>query len=388
MHHISEKSSLTELKLFRNNNFFIERIRKLFEIFLVKQEKLETDTLKMLLLTSIPAQLSFVGFIIYLIYSTINGDIQIGTLTFIIATLITFTNAFENIIGTFARQYEDGLFVNDYFKLLDLPDLIEKPTNAIAHDYTKSPHIEFRNVSFTYPGNNVLALENINLTIEPGEKVAIVGINGAGKSTLIKLLCRFYDPTDGDVLINGVSLRELDIESWYRNLSVLFQDYSNYKMLVKELIHLGDTTADLDIERVENASKKSEAHDFVMEWETGYDQMLGNQFTDGVEPSIGQWQKLALSRSFYRNSHVIILDEPTSAIDAEAEAKIFETLETQTQDRSVIFISHRFSTVRKADRIVVLEKNKIHEMGTHEELMKLNGTYARLFQLQAKEYQS
>jgi ATP-binding cassette subfamily B protein len=224
------------------------------------------------------------------------------------------------------------------------------------------------------------------LKITPGEKIALVGVNGAGKTTFVKLLCRFYDPDEGRIMIGGHDLKEIDLEGWYNQLGAIFQDYSRYHLIVKEAIAIGRSGQASSLEKVKEAAQASEADTFIEEWEKKYQSMLGKEFTEGIEPSIGQWQKLALARTFYRDPKIMILDEPTSSIDAEAEAKIFEKLELLPSDRTVILISHRFSTVRQADKIGVIMEKGLQELGTHQDLLKLNGTYAKLFNLQAKGY--
>jgi len=213
-----------------------------------------------------------------------------------------------------------------------------------------------------------------------------VGINGAGKTTLVKLLCRIYDPTEGQILVDGRDLKELDIDSWLHAIGVLFQDYSAYQMKVSEAIALGRSDEPVDMDRVKWAAQGSEAAEFIDEWEDGYDQMLGKQFEGGIDPSKGQLQKLALARALYRNPAILVLDEPTASVDAESEAKIFARLEALPKDKTVILISHRFSTVRTADKILVLKDGAVHELGSHAELMEKDGTYAKLFRLQAKGY--
>ena len=247
--------------------------------------------------------------------------------------------------------------------------------------------IVFDNVSFSYPGAGKPTLKNISLKITAGEKIALVGSNGAGKTTLIKLLCRFYDPTEGKITVNGRDLKEIKLESYYSMIGVLFQEYSNYRLLVKEAIGVGRASARMNLDKIIKAAEQSDADLFISKWADKYEQQLGKEYTCGVEPSIAQWQKLALARAFYRDPNIYILDEPTSSIDGEAEAKIFEKLGQLPADRTVILISHRFSTVRKANRIVVMEDGAITENGTHEELLANDRTYARLFKLQAKGYQ-
>ncbi|MDP3696554.1 MAG: ATP-binding cassette domain-containing protein, partial [Candidatus Taylorbacteria bacterium] len=282
---------------------------------------------------------------------------------------------------------QDSFFVSDIFKLLDMKPVIKKSEKGIVLDSHKTFEIAFEHVTFVYPGTKKAVLKDFSLKISPGEKIALVGVNGAGKTTFVKLLCRFYEPDEGKITIDGHDLREIDLESWYSQLGAIFQDYSRYHFIVKEAIALGRTGNISSLEKVKEAAKASEADTFIEEWEKKYEQMLGKEFTEGVEPSIGQWQKLALARTFYRDPLVLILDEPTSSIDAEAEAKIFEKLEALPKDRTVILISHRFSTVRQADKIGVVEDGQLKELGSHEDLLKLNGTYARLFTLQAKGYQ-
>ena len=284
------------------------------------------------------------------------------------------------------QQYQDSLFVTDIFKLLDIQPALVKPVSGFVLPRDTTPEIVFENVSFAYPGTDTVVLKNFSLRVEPGEKIALIGANGAGKTTIVKLLCRFYDPTEGRILIGGRDIREIDIESWYAILGALFQDYAHYPFIVKDAIALGRTESPLAMDQVRGAAHSSEADIFINEWKDKYEQMLGKDFTGGIEPSIGQWQKLAISRAFYRNAQVLILDEPTASIDAESEAKIFDRLEKETQGKTVILISHRFSTVRHATKIAVLENGRLKELGRHEELLKKKGLYARLFNLQAEGY--
>jgi len=246
------------------------------------------------------------------------------------------------------------------------------------------PYIEFQNVSFSYLPETLI-LKKISFKLAPGERLAIVGPNGAGKSTLIKLLLRFYDPSSGRILVNDIDLKDLKRDNWYEFVGTLFQDFSHYLISVKDNIRLGNPEL-VDNERMIEAAKKSGAHEFIEKLPKKYDQKLGRRFEDSVEISAGQWQKLALARAFYEEAPVLILDEPTSAIDAEAEAEIFENLNKTYKDKTLIFVSHRFSTVRNADKIIVLKDGAIAEEGTHESLMKQSGIYARMFRKQAKGY--
>ncbi len=384
--HFQRKSDLSELKLFQNTHHFISQIRELYSKFISDQYKAEKGRIGSRALALTLSQVAIIGCIIFLAIHVVKGGLLIGTFTFLTASIWELRSAISSAFNSLARQYEDDLYMTDLIEFLDIEPKVIKPYNGIRLDPNKTPAIEFRNVSFVYPDTSNNILENISFKLQPGEKMALVGVNGAGKTTLVKLLCRFYDPTEGKILIDGHDLKEIDIESWYHHLGVLFQDYSHYYFAVKDAISIGRTSTPATSELIQNAAKQSESDMFIEEWDKKYEQMLGKEFEGGIDPSVGQWQKLALARTFYRDARVLILDEPTSSIDAEAEANIFERLEKLPRDHTVILISHRFSTVRHANKIMVIGSGKITELGTHEELMALNGTYARLFTLQAKGY--
>lgn len=384
--HFSRISSIVELKLFQNANHFLKIIKELFQNFRQEEKKNEQKMLKKEILALSLSQLVMAFAIVWFIFEVVNGKIQIGTFTFVIASIGSLRNAFSGLFRNMGRQYQDSLFVTDVFKFLDIKPEIEKPKEGIILDKNKTPEIIFENVTFSYPNTKKKVLKNFSAKITAGSKIAFVGVNGAGKTTFVKLLCRFYDPNEGRILIDGHDLRDIDLESWYYQIGAIFQDYSNYHFIVKESIAIGRVGKESDIEKVKEAAKSSEADIFIEEWEKNYEQMLGKEFSGGVQPSVGQWQKLALARTFYRDPRILILDEPTSSIDAEAEAKIFEKLEFLPKDRTVILISHRFSTVRHADQIIVIKNNTVAETGSHEELLSLDGTYARLFKIQAKGY--
>jgi ATP-binding cassette subfamily B protein len=246
--------------------------------------------------------------------------------------------------------------------------------------------IEFRDVSFKYPGTDNYALRHIDLCIHPGEKLALVGANGAGKTTLVKLLTRLYDPTEGQVLLDGVDLREYDIDELRQRIGVIFQDFVRYHLPARENIGFGQIAALDDQPRILSASERSGAHAVIERLPQGYDTQLGRWFRKGRELSGGEWQKVALGRAFMRDSEVLVLDEPTAALDAENEAAVFAKFKELTAGKMAVLISHRFSTVRMADRIAVIENGTVSELGTHAELLALGGTYARLFTIQAEGY--
>lgn len=384
--HFERTAPLVELRLFQNIGHFLSKIKKLLSDFRKEEQAVERRRLLLRLSVLFLSQVVIAFAAVWFVFEVVGGIILVGTLTFVLASVRQLRQSLSGLFANLGRQYQDSLFVTDAFRFLDTPPKLEIPRNGVVLSKKHTPEIQFDHVTFRYPGTDKVALRDFSLRIEPGEKVALVGTNGAGKTTFVKLLCRFYDPDSGRVLIGGHDLRTIDLESWYAHLGVLFQDFSSYYSLVKDVIGLGRTAVPLSMPNVKSAARSSESDIFIEEWEKQYGQMLGKHFSEGVEPSFGQWQKIALARTFYRDARVLILDEPTSSIDAEAEAKIFDRLEALPSDRSVILISHRFSTVRHATKIVVIEKGALKELGTHRELLKKNGIYARLFKLQAKGY--
>jgi ATP-binding cassette subfamily B protein len=299
-----------------------------------------------------------------------------------------YANASSALVRNLHTMQENSLYVNDYFDIISLKPRIASPEPAAQLESAgPAPRIAFENVSFRYPGSDEDVLKNLSLTIEPGEDLAIVGENGAGKTTLIKLLLRLYDPTHGRILVGGTDLRKIDLASWYRRIGALFQDFNRYHSLsVRDNIVVGRAEESADQSDIESAASAAGADAFIGRYPKGYGQLLNRSFENGIEPSGGQWQRIALARAFYRNASVLILDEPTSAIDAKGEYEIFREIANTQRDKTTIIISHRFSTVRNANTIVVLEHGRITERGTHEELVKQAGRYKSLFELQAEGY--
>ncbi|MDQ6985276.1 MAG: ABC transporter ATP-binding protein [Candidatus Dojkabacteria bacterium] len=325
-------------------------------------------------------------FLYQLIMLGSNGEISTGQIAFIYSTFTLVALNLKRIVNTVTNIND---FNNRHSDIRDVFDWKEDNINSgiILEDTKLPPKLILRNVEFQYSKANEPTLKNINLEINPGEKIAIVGHNGAGKTTLVKLISKIYPATKGQILIDGSNLNEINSESWNRQLGILFQTYNNYGPLTaKENIAIGDIHKPFDEGSLKDAALKADALDFINKYPNKFDQVLSEKYKNGIRPSTGQWQKIAIARFFYRNAPVLILDEPTASIDAEAEEKIFNRIYEFIENKTVIIISHRFSTVRKADRIVVLDQSEIVEQGSHKELMELNGKYKKLFELQARSY--
>jgi len=319
-------------------------------------------------------------------FAAIAGAITIGQMTMYIAQFRLGQNAVTNSLTSINGMYEDNLYLSN------LSEYLEHKVPEQTGDQTAGPHpedgIRFEDVTFYYPGSKTPALHEVNLHIRPGESLAIVGENGSGKTTLIKLLTRLYTPSEGRIMLEGLDLKDWDIHALRNKIGVIFQDFARYQLLVGENIGIGDVEDLSEEERIEEAARKGMADEFVRDLPQAYETQLGTWFKDGKELSGGQWQKIALSRAFMRNkADILILDEPTAAIDARAEAEIFAHFRDLTANKISIIISHRFSTVRMADHIIVLEKAEIQEEGSHQELLDNDGQYATLFKLQAQGYQ-
>ena len=319
-------------------------------------------------------------------FAAIAGAITIGQMTMYIAQFRLGQNSVTNSLTSINGMYEDNLYLSNLTEFLS-HKVPEQTGKGIAGP-NPDDGINFENVSFFYPGSLTPALKNINLHISPGESLAIVGENGSGKTTLIKLLTRLYAPTEGRILVDGLDLQEWDTNAIREKIGVIFQDFARYQLIVGENIGIGDVDNIDDGNQIEEAARKGMADEFVRDLPLDYQTQLGTWFKDGKELSGGQWQKIALSRAFMRSkADILILDEPTAAIDARAEAEIFEHFNDLTDNRISIIISHRFSTVRRADHIIVLEKAEVLEQGSHQQLLEMDGQYATLFNLQAKGYQ-
>ncbi|HMJ68403.1 MAG TPA: ABC transporter ATP-binding protein [Cyclobacteriaceae bacterium] len=319
-------------------------------------------------------------------YYTLEGVMAVGALLLAFNTYTRFYQTVNGYVESISWTEEASRYAARWFELFDVQPKITSRTDAIPFDYAKPPLVEFRNVSFRYPkeeSENPFVLQDLSFTFSPGEKIAIVGVNGAGKTTLIKLLCRIYDPTEGSILVNGTDLRDLKLDDWQSAIGILFQDFPIYNLTIRESIGVGRISETPQKEQLERAAKYSGADEFIGD---NYEQLIWKEFRDGIDLSKGQHQRLAVARMFYRNAAITILDEPTASIDAVTEEKIFRALEKHMEGKSVILITHRFSTVKNADKILMMEHGRIIEKGSHRELMAINGKYADLFTMQAKRY--
>jgi ABC-type multidrug transport system fused ATPase/permease subunit len=387
--YLRNENYIKEIKIFRLREYILNIIDTLFKDFQSGFRKNERILTIQSLFTGILETSTNICIQFWLLSRVLNRDsgFGVGDFTFINNSIDRLTEGLRNFLRNIARLYEDNLYMSDIYKLLDTETKIISKENAITLPKDNVPSIEFRNVSFIYPGTEKKIFDNLNIEIKSGEDIAIVGENGAGKTTFIKLLLRFYDVTGGEILINGVNIKDIDLDSYYKHIGVLFQDFNKYYFPVKENIAVGDTERELNLDEVIQKSKQAGSHDFISEYKHKYDQLLDRDFKKGTEPSGGQWQRIALARAFYRNASILILDEPTSAIDAKGEYEIFKEIEKVQKEKTTIIISHRFSTVRNADKIYVIERGRIIEKGSHEDLMKVkDGKYKMMFDLQAEGY--
>ena len=385
--HIQSTSSITEIQTFQMESYFIERIKQILSKFFGDQAIEERKKFHLLLGTQLIATGALVIALAVLVNKTMSGNLQVGTLVFALTSMVGLQASVSGFFLSLAGLSRMARPVAAYLKIMNRERVIALPATGTRLTLDSAPTIVFENVSFAYPNkpeDNIL--ENFSLTINPGERMAIIGVNGAGKTTLIKLLCRFYDPTEGRVLINGIDLKDVNLDDWYHVLALLSQDFTTYQLKTWELISLGRSGSGRDQALIEYASGQSQATEFIEKWEEQFEQQIGAQF-GGINPSGGQKQKLALARTFLRNALVTILDEPTAHVDAGAEQQIFEQLYSELKGgQTLIIISHRFSTIRDADRICVIEDGHVQELGSHDELVALNATYAHLFTTQAEQY--
>ncbi len=383
---LTSDDTVKEVKLFGLGEPLLKQYMDYFWKFYSEDTALAKKRSWLSLLFGLIASLAYYGAYGWIVYRAVGGTITLGDMTLYLSLFRQSQGTFQGLLYNLNSLYESALFMSNLFSYLELNANVPQSTNPQPMPAKILQGIEFRNVSFKYPNREGHAIQNISLFIKPGEKLALVGANGAGKTTFIKLLTRLYDPTEGQILLDGIDLREFDMNELRERVGVIFQDFVRYNATVKENIGFGQIKAMDDQPRMERAAEKGGADEVLTELPEGYETMLGHRFEKGHGLSGGQWQKVALSRAFMRDAEVLVLDEPTSALDAEREYEIFQRFRELTAGRIALLISHRFSTVRMADRIAVLEQGALIELGTHQELLALGGTYARLFNMQAEGY--
>ena len=385
-HLLTDYDAVKEIKLFGLGEPLLGRYANLFWKFLQEDQAIARGRSLASVGWGLLATFSYYGSYAWIVWRAVGGAITLGDMTLYLGIFRSSQSTFESIFYGLSELYENGLFMSNLFKFLELEPQMPVAVHPVPMPPQIRRGIEFRNVSFKYSNQETWALRGVNLTIRPGEKIALVGPNGAGKTTLIKLLTRLYDPTEGQVLLDGVDLRDYDLRELRQNIGVIFQDFVRYHLTAAENVGFGQVERLDDRTRIVNSAEKSGAHPLILSLPQGYETTLGRWFSKGRDLSGGEWQKIALARAFMRDCQVLVLDEPTAALDAENELKVFQRFRELTTDKTAVLISHRFSTVRMADRIFVIEDGHVSEQGTHMELLEVGGTYARLFNLQAESY--
>jgi ATP-binding cassette, subfamily B, bacterial len=380
------KEAAKELKLFGLKDFLTGRFTGLWSRIYDENIALLRRRLLAGLFFSALGTLGYYAAYVFIIWRTLSGVISVGAMTALTGAVLQVSGNIQQLFSTMSGIADQALFLTDLLAFFEMRPTIRSKPNALPAPRPIMQGFEFRNVSFRYPGTSRLILRNLDFCLRPGERVALVGENGEGKTTIVKLITRLYDPTEGEILLDGVDLREYNLEALHREIGVIFQDFMRYEMTAGENIAVGDIEELDNLELLRVAAHKSLAHEVVERLPRRYDQMLGRRFETGVDLSGGEWQKLALARAYLRDAQLLILDEPTAGLDARSELTVFRRFAELTQGKTALLISHRFSTVRMADRIVVLHGGRITEEGSHDELANLGGRYAEMFEMQAANY--
>ena len=380
------REAAKELKLFGLNGFLTERFTRLSDEIYTENVGLSRRRLIAGSFLSLIGTAGYYSAYVFVIWRTLAGALSIGTLTFLSGAILQASTNIQQIFSTLSGIADQALFLTDLLAFFDMQPTIRSKPNALMTPRPIMRGFEFRDVSFRYPGSPRLILDGMNFFLRPGERVALIGENGQGKTTVVKLITRLYDPTEGQILLDGVDLREYRLEDLYREIGVIFQDFMRYELKARENIAVGRVEEINNLELLRTAARKSMADTVIGRLPKGYDQMLGGRFEGGLDLSGGEWQKVALARAYLRDAQLLILDEPTAALDAKSEFEVFRRFAELTTGKMALFISHRFSTVRMADRIVVLDKGRIAEEGSHDQLAGMGGRYAEMFEMQAASY--
>jgi len=382
----TSKESAKELKVFNIGSYIRERFSKINDQVIDRNRTLLRRRVIAGAGLAVVSSIGYYGSYAYLVIRTLQGQLTVGDLTLLAGALQGTSSQIQLIFSTFTSIADQALFLSDLLEFFAVKPQIRTGGAGLPAPRPIQSGFEFRKVSFRYPGSQRLVLNDLDFRIETGERVALVGENGQGKTTLVKLISRLYDPTSGQVLLDGIDLRDYDLESLQHEIGVIFQDFVRYDMSAKENIGVGRIEHISDDARLHEAARRSGANEVLNRLPGGMEQMLGRRFEGGVDLSGGEWQKFALARAYARDAQLLILDEPTAALDARSEYEVFLRFAELTLGKMALLISHRFSTVRMCDRIVVLEGGVIHEQGTHEQLIDRGGRYADMFELQAASY--
>jgi ATP-binding cassette, subfamily B, bacterial len=383
---LTEDTAAKEIKLFNLGMTLLGRYNSLFDKFFQEDKTLAIRRAAVGFSLGLIATLGFYGSYAWIVWRTVQAAISLGDMTLYLSIFRQGQTTFQSILAGIGNIYENNLFMAHYYEFLDLKPQLELRGARGKLPASLSHGIEFRNVGFRYPESDQWVLRGIDLIMRPGEKIALVGHNGAGKTTLIKLLARLYDPTEGAILFDGIDIREVDPLDLRQKIGVIFQDFVRYHLAARENIGFGQIETSDNMDNVIASARKSGADAIIEELPEGYETTLGRWFSGGHELSLGQWQRIALARAFMRDAEILVLDEPTASLDAQTEYEIFQRFKELTDGKMAILISHRFSTVRMADRIVVIGKGRIAEIGSHQELLRAEGIYAELFAMQAEGY--
>lgn len=383
---IMNYNNIKEIKLYRLGDYIKNVVLSINVKHMNQDKEMGMKQFKGMTLIDIFDNLIAAAFKIYVVLATIRQGLTIGSLTMYISALTNVDQSMRSVLSGLASLYTSNLYLENLFVVLDLKPKIEPDPKLSSFNNRIFNSIEFRNVSFKYPQSENYVLKNINFTIKAGETCALVGLNGSGKTTIIKLLARLYDPTEGAIYIDGKNIREFNIESLHQCMSIVFQDFVKYPFTVKQNIGFGNIEEIDNMEQIQLAAQKSGAQDYIEKLDGKYDTQLEKMWTDGTDLSLGQWQKLAISRAFMSNASILILDEPTASLDVKAEYELFQNFKDLIGNATCVLISHRFSTVRMADNIYVIENGTIIESGSHNHLMRQKGLYCKLFTMQAEAY--